>query len=208
MRLLAIRQKPFRLCVLLVFLGLAFAGYNYNSNNHFGNNLIVELIGVTLEILVTLFIFDYWQESSKKQKLITIEKRLREYLIFFLKHNFKTIPSEYKIGRFYGSDHNKNIQDLNKLRNYISKSGLSPKEQKTIKQHCQKELSTLNSLLPVASELTDDHFKSWCRIVHFANCIAQDIEPTQKCTIDIIQNIIRFDTASFDNDLYVGAKNV
>jgi hypothetical protein len=137
-----------------------------------------------------------------------LERRLREYLIFFLKHNFKTLPPEYRVGKFFGSDHQKNIEQLDSLLKYIRENGLSEKEVMSIQEHCSRESSTLDNLLPVASELTNDHFKAWCRIVYFVNCIAKANEPVSNSTIDIIQNIKRFDTASFDKKLYVGAENV
>lgn len=205
---LRIEPKVFGVLLLTIFIILLYVGYSYTANDHYSNNLIVELVGVTLELLIVLFIFNYWQERSKKAKLITFERRLREYLIFFLKHNFKTLPPHVKIGRFYGADHAKNVSDLERLRKFILQKGLQAKEEASIKRHCTREINTLNALLPVASELTDEHFKSWCRIVNFVNCIASDIEPTQKATIDIIQNIIKFDTASFDHNLYVGAEEV
>lgn len=202
-----IEPRVFGWALIIAFLVLMVTGYNY-SNNHYSNNLIVELIGVSIEIFITLFIFNYWQERSKKAKLITLERRLREYLIFFLKHNFKTFPPHVRIGRLYGSEHSKNVSDLTRLRNYIKEKGLTSAEAISIKNHCIREINTLNNMLPVASELTDAHFKSWCRIVHFVNCISKDIDSISSGTIDIIQNIIKFDSASFDHDLYVGAKDV
>ena len=140
--------------------------------------------------------------------MISLERRLREYLIFFLKHSFKTLPKELRVGNFFGKDHDKNMTQLNTLFHYISENGLSEREVMSIQEHCIREVSTLENLLPVASELTNDHFKAWCRIVYFVNCIAQSSEPVSKSTKDIIQNIKKFDSASFNKNLYVGAKNV
>jgi len=193
------------LFLLIVFLIIGFFG---DSTSYFVGNLTPELTGVCIELLIILWVFDKWQEHSKRKKLISLERRLREYLIFFLKHNFKTLPKEYRVGQFFGKEHDKNIEQLKNLSNYIREYGLNEKEIMSIQKHCKRESSTLDNLLPVASELTNEHFKAWCRIVYFVNCIAKDEEPISTSTIDIIQNIIRFDTASYERKLYVGAENV
>ncbi|URR00367.1 hypothetical protein LOC50_17045 [Pseudoalteromonas sp. SCSIO 43095] len=203
-----IDQKKFSfilLALLFIFLGI---GFFCDTNSYFVGNLTPEITGVCLELLIIIWVFDKWQEINKKKKLISLERRLREYLIFFLKHNFKTLPQELRVGKFFGIDHAKNIDQLDALLKYIRENGLSEKEVMSIQEHCIRESSTLDNLLPVASELTNDHFKAWCRIVYFVNCIAKSSEPVSKSTIDIIQNIKRFDTASFDKKLYVGAENV
>ncbi|TWX71884.1 hypothetical protein ESZ36_01230 [Colwellia demingiae] len=202
-----IDQKKFSvILVILLFLFLAI-GFFGDKNSYFVGNLTPEITGVCLELLVILWIFDRWQEKSKKKKLISLERRLREYLIFFLKHNFKTLPKELRVGRFFGIDHDKNMEELDTLREYISNNKLSKKEILSIQEHCVREASTLDNLLPVASELTNEHFKAWCRIVYFVNCIAKQKEPISKSTLDIIQNIKKFDTASYNRELYVGSNS-
>tara|TARA_B110000211_G_C14026399_1_gene530061 strand:- start:489 stop:1118 length:630 start_codon:yes stop_codon:yes gene_type:complete len=202
-----IDQKKFSILLvvlLFIFLGIGFFG---DSGSYFVGNLTPEITGVCFELLIILWVFDKWQEVSKKKKLISLERRLREYLIFFLTHNFKTLPSELRVGKFFGKDHQQNKEQLDTLLRYISRNGLSEKEVMSIQEHCIRESSTLDNLLPVASELTNDHFKAWCRIVYFVNCIAKANEPVSKSTIDIIQNIKRFDSASFKRKLYVGAES-
>jgi len=204
----SIDQKVFSIILIIllfIFLAIGFLG---DSSSYFVGNLTPEITGVCLELLIIIWVFDKWQEKSKQKKLISLERRLREYLIFFLKHNFKTLPKEYRVGRFFGTDHDKNIKQLQNLIGYIQDNGLSEKEVMSIQEHCIRESSTLDNLLPVASELTNEHFKAWCRIVYFVNCIAKNKEPVGKSTIDIIQNIKKFDTASYERKLYVGATNV
>jgi len=203
-----IDQKLFSIILIVLFFLFLTIGFLGDSNSYFVGNLTPEITGVCLELLVIIWVFDKWQETSKNKKLISLERRLREYLIFFLKHSFKTLPKELRVGNFFGKDHDKNMTQLNALFHYISENGLSEREVMSIQEHCIREVSTLENLLPVASELTNDHFKAWCRIVYFVNCIAQSSEPVSKSTKDIIQNIKKFDSASFNKNLYVGAKNV
>lgn len=201
-------QKTFSVILvslLILFLGIGFWG---DAETYFVGNLTPEITGVCLELLIIIWVFDRWQEANKRRKLISLERRLREYLIFFLTHNFKNLPKELRVGKFFGRDHDKNIEQLDKLLRYIKSNGLTENEIISIQKHCERDASTLENLLPVASELTNDHFKAWCRIVYFVNCIANSAEPVGTSTVDIIQNIKRFDTASYDRKLYVGAENV
>ena len=208
-KFVSIRQSTFGILVFIVLLFCIRLGFEFNNPKDFiFGSLIPEITGMCLELLIVLVVFETWQRRSKREKLISLERRLREYLIFFLKHNFKSLPSEYRVGRFFGIDHEKNIQDLDKLIKYIRDNGLTLDEESAILEHCSREVSTLDNLLPVASNLTNDHFKAWCRIVYFANCIATNREPVSKATMDIIQNIKRFDNASHERKLYVGAENV
>lgn len=160
-------------------------------------------MGVCIELLIILWVFNRWQENSEKKRLVSLERRLREYLIFFLRHSLKNVPQEYRFGRFFGEDHAKNIEQIDRFIQYIKSNGLEEEVLNSIKQHCIRESRTLENLLSVASELTNEHFKAWCRIVYFINSIAGSHEPIIQSTIDILQNIKRFDSESFKCKLYV-----
>jgi hypothetical protein len=200
-----VNQKQFSIVIVVVLIALLITGFTGNSNSYFIGSLTPELTGICIELLIIIWVFDKWQESNRKKKLISLERRLREYLIFFLKHNFKTLPADLRVGKFFGKDHQKNIEQLEKLFLYIKENGLSEKEIISIQDHCIREQRTFENLLPVVSELTNDHFKSWCRIVYFIDSIANSRDLISKSTMDIIQNIKRFDTASYEEKLYVGA---
>lgn len=205
---LKVSPKLFLLCLLAVLGVCLFAGFMYADSGYFFNNLVPELTGVAVELIMILIVFNYWQESSKKKKLITIERRLREYLIFFLRHNFEDIPPSLKVGRFYGEDNVKNQKTLERLRLHVKNKGLKSKDLESIINYCKRDFSTFENLLPVASELTNAHFKSWSRIVFFVNNIAKNTTSVERDVMDIIQNIKRFDNASTEKGLYVGAKDV
>ena len=204
MRFEKLNQKAFSIILIVLFIGLSINAYIGDSSTFFIGNLTPELMGVCIELLVVLWVFDRWQENSKKKKLVSLERRLREYLIFFLKHSFKNVPKEYRVGRFFGKDHDKNIEQIEHLIQYVKTNGLNESALTSIQQHCIRESRTLENLLPVASELTNEHFKAWCRIVYFINSIANSQEPISKSTIDILQNIKRFDSESYKRKLYVG----
>ncbi|PSB76937.1 hypothetical protein C5F61_13615 [Photobacterium damselae subsp. damselae] len=203
------KQGTFTIVVFLLLLVCVKVGFSFNNpKEYFLGNLLPELTGMFIELVIIFVILERWQAQNKKEKLIIKEKRLREYLIFFLKHGFKSLPIKSRIGRFYGVDHTKNIEDLDNILRYIADNGLSEKEMESIKLQCKIDLNTFGNLLPVAADITDDHFKAWGRIVFFMVQIDKDIGDNQESVRDIIANIKRYEIASFENDIYVGANNV
>jgi hypothetical protein len=175
------------------------------NNSYFSGSIVPEMIGVCIELLVVIWVIDRWQEDVKRARLITKERRLREYLIFFLKHNFIQFPTELRIGNFYGKEHDENISKLDNMISHINQNQLDKDTVSLIEKHCNRELATLNSLLPVVAELSNDHFKSWTRIVFYVNSISHQEGQVSQNVVNILQNIKRFDRASFNSELYVGA---
>ena len=131
--------------------------------------------------------------------------RSRLILIFFLKHSFPSFPPSCQPGRFYGSDHDQNQKALNNLIEHIEKNGLNEEVVLLVQTYCLKEREIFNNLIPVSSELENDHFKSWVRIAYFMNSIVTNGEKTSYAVIKILQNIQRFDNTSHETNLYVGA---
>lgn len=167
------------------------------------NNMLPEIAGICIELIIIIYIVNKWEENKQKKKLINLEKRLREYLIFFLKHGFKDLPNEYRISNFYGIEHKKNIEELDKLILYINNNSLSNELKDSIKKHCKLEYYSLNNLLIISSKLSNHHFKSWSRIVYFVNLINYNDNVGKKDIIDILNNIKKFDKASYENKIYV-----
>ncbi len=189
----------------VILLALVVTAIVSEEGSYFSGNIVPEMIGVCIELLFVMWVIDRWQDNIKRARLITKERRLREYLIFFLKHNFIKFPRESRIGNFYGEDHSENITKVNVMIRYINDNKLDEETISLIKEHCSMELPTLNSLLPVAAELSNDHFKSWVRIVYYINSISNNKELVSKNVVNILKNIQRFDRASFNEKLYVGA---
>jgi len=192
------------LLLLSLKLGLAIN----NPGAYFSQNLLPEITGMLVELVLMLFLVEQWKKSTKQEQLIMKEKRLRELLIFFMRYSFKSFPLEYRIGSFYGTAHTENINSINSLITYIQSNSLSSESIDAIKSQCIKDLATYGNLLPVVSELTEDHFKAWIRIQYFMNRIINDGQDTEEYTISILVNIRRFENASFENGIYFGSKNL
>jgi hypothetical protein len=203
------KQGTFTIVVAILLLVCVRTGFYINNPvEYFSANLLPELTGMLIELCIILFIVDRWQEQNRIQILIVKEKRLREYLIFFLRHGFKTLPRKYRVGNFYGEEHEQNIEYLDSVFDFIKAGGLATEEIDAIRGQCDVDLNTFGNLLPVASELTDDHFKAWSRIVYFMVRISKGLGDDLESIKFIITNVKRYESASHVSGIYVGSKNV
>ncbi|WP_018416157.1 hypothetical protein [Teredinibacter turnerae] len=193
---------------ILVFSLVVFGliAYVFAEDKFLTGNLLPELIGVSVELLLIIVVFDRWQKHEEKQRKIKIERRLREFLIFFLKDNFENFPSKCKPESFYGEEYEKNQAALDNLVNHIEANGLVEESVVEIQKYCESEKDIFSNLIPVVSELTNDHFKSWVRIAYYMNAIDSKKEKTSKAVVEILKNVKRYDSESFKNGLYVGSK--
>ncbi|EMF8872247.1 hypothetical protein ACR564_004268 [Vibrio vulnificus] len=203
------KQGTFTIVVAILLLVCIRVGFYINKpTEYFSGNLLPELTGMLIELCILLFIVDRWQEQNRVQLLIVKEKRLREYLIFFLRHGFKRLPRKYRVGNFYGEEHEQNIEYLDTLFDFIKENGLAPQEIDAVRAQCDIDLNTFGNLLPVASELTDEHFKAWSRIVYFMVRISKGLGDDEESIKYIITHIKRYESASHASGIYVGSKNV
>ncbi|EPO0014280.1 MULTISPECIES: hypothetical protein [Vibrio diabolicus subgroup] len=199
-------KKSFAMLLVVSIVIMSLVAYFKAETGFLVGNIVPELIGVCVELLIIIFVFDVWQKNEEKNKKIKVERRLREFLIFFLKHNFKDYPPSCQSGNFYGKDHEQNQECLSNLINEIEQKGLQENVVLQVQSYCESEKEIFNNLIPVAADLTNDHFKSWVRIAFFMNAIASKSETTSHASVKILQNIKRFDKESFTSGLYVGAK--
>ncbi len=207
-----INRFSFGVLLLVVLTNMLTYGFSQKGGGFFEDSLMPEFIGVCVELLIILVLFDFWQRSEERKKLETIERRLREILNFFMTSNFITYPPESRPVGFYGVNFKDNQIKLDELVNKISSQHLSEQDQEKIPEYCARELSVVSNLLPVAAELTNEHFKSWVRIVYYMNVLSrehhsesQDKVQIEEAVIHILKNIKRFDKASHDSKIYVGA---
>jgi len=197
-------KKLFVWIIFLILLALSLLAFFKAQEGFFIGNVVPELIGVCIELLIIIFVFDVWQKKEEKSRSIKVERRLREFLIFFLKDNFDSFPPSCKPGNFYGKDHQQNQDSIDNLIAHIEQKGLDENIVLGVQSYCESEKEIFNNLIPLASDLTNDHFKSWVRISYFMNSIVTKNDTTSHAVVKILQNIKRFDSQSFRNNLYVG----
>lgn len=198
----------FVISLIVVLLILVLIAFFKAGDGFLVGNILPEMIGICIELLIIIFVFEAWQKKEEKERKIKVERRLREFLIFFLKDNFQDFPPSCQAGNFYGKDHFQNQKSIRNLISNIEENGLNEKVVLQVQRYCDTEKEIFNNLIPVASDLTNDHFKSWVRISYFMNAIVSKNEKTSHAVIKILQNIDRFDSESYKNELYVGANGV
>ncbi|HFT7388226.1 hypothetical protein [Aeromonas hydrophila] len=199
-------------CCLLISTYLLTHGFVKYGSPHYTDNLIPELTGVFLEITIVLLVFNKWQERENYKQKISKEKRLREFLIFIVNEfsGFKSMPRSFS---FYGLSHTENQTVLNRLKSDLtSRQSIPLSFYKSFIEHCRIDIDALNSLLPVAADLSEEHFKSWSRIVFYTKkslmlelSSEDDFKEFNNNVVKLIDYIRRFDKASFDNKIYHGA---
>ncbi|RHG42845.1 hypothetical protein [Escherichia coli] len=200
-----ISKQKFTIILIVMLIALGCAAYFGDGEGYFIGSFVPELTGVCLELLIILKVFEVWQQRDEKRKLIKVERRLREFLIFFLNHTCMDFPPSCRPGRFYGIDYEQNQKALEKLINHIEEKGLAENLVIQVQMYCKSECQIINNLIPVSSELENDHFKSWVRIAYYMNAVANGQEKASVAMIKILENIKRFDKESHDKKLYVGA---
>ncbi|MBF4323558.1 hypothetical protein EAY22_25585, partial [Vibrio anguillarum] len=136
--------------VLIALCVLSLIAWLSTGTGFFVGSLVPELMGVCIELLIILFVFDVWQKADEQKKKIKVERRLREFLIFFLKHSFSTFPPSCQPGRFYGSDHEQNQKALSNLIEHIEQNGLDEAVVLSVQSYCLKEREIFNNLIPVS----------------------------------------------------------
>ncbi|GHA34288.1 hypothetical protein ACFFLZ_06395 [Photobacterium aphoticum] len=199
--------------ILVYLLTHGFVNSDYLMS-YYTSSLLPEFTGVFLELLVVLLVVYSWQSKQEKERKKEKERILRKYIIFIMKKFFKfdAIPSEFS---FYAENHNSNHAVLIKLLNEIESMEdglLNDKIGEEFIKHCNVDIDAITALLPVSSELSNDHFKAWSRIVFYVKKIEclnlDDInEKDFKFFVTkLIGYIMDFDNATSEHKIFNGAK--
>lgn len=181
-------------------------------------SLIPELTGMFLELFIVLVVFNKWQERLENQNKKEKERILRKYIIFIMKRmkDFNSVPSSFS---FYAENHNENHAVLSQLRDEICDLGnvdIYEKIGDKFIRHCNVDIDAITALLPVASDLSKDHFRVWSRIVFYVKTISlMDISSSDnnQSKVEFKQHISKlveyvkdFDDASFRHKIHNGVK--
>lgn len=175
---------------------------------YYKSSLIPEFTGMFLELLIILVVFNKWQERVDNQNKIDKERILRKYIIFTINKLkvFDSIPTTFS---FYGENHKENHTVLNNLRDEmknLSEEEISDKIGKVFILHCKVDIDAITALLPVAADLSKEHFKVWSRVVFYVKTLSiENNKDMKKNMIKLIGYIKEFDDASFENKIYDGA---
>ncbi len=172
-----------------------------DQTNDMAGNLMSEGLGVGLELLIVIGYIERLQQKNKKQEQVNIEHRIRKYLIFFLEHGLTDLYEEFFKKPFYVKNHNSNQLQLDNFISCIKKNPLNCAQRAELRKHCKRDISAFNNLLPVASQLSKEHFKCWSNIIYYLHLIIEEEGCVDTYVIAILGQIKKFDVASFEKKL-------
>lgn len=75
-------KKSFAILLVTSIVIMSLVAYFKAETGFLVGNIVPELIGVCVELLIIIFVFDVWQKNEEKNKKIKVERRLREFLNF------------------------------------------------------------------------------------------------------------------------------
>ncbi|HHK8488971.1 TPA: hypothetical protein ACQYCV_004623 [Vibrio parahaemolyticus] len=183
-----------------------FLVFSDDYSKTFEDNLVPEFVGVAVELALIIFVLDIIALKQEKKRSRQLEKRAREYLRFIVVNLLKdsrvfdkarsVLPSivEYESNRndfkFFASERARSNEVIDALVRVLATSESEVHEH--IQNHVSIELASFHSLFPIVAEISEDHFKTWGRIVYFLTKVAKgdDIESN---IIAVLQKIKKFD---------------
>lgn len=210
---------------IIVFILAAFllrtTLYLYTSQseitleNYAANNLLPEVTGMVIELVLILFVVDAIQSKEKKDrenneilekrhKQIMLERRLRAQLRFLIRQIFEDVTIDNgTIGKdflFHAADHYENQVSINKFKEVIAEEIASDSFKEYLINVCLNEQPLILALSPVCSELSDRHVKAWMAIAHYLQKITTGNNPLQN-TEKLLSWIAFFDKQTFSQGL-------
>ncbi|ENZ3704708.1 hypothetical protein ACGI86_000683 [Serratia marcescens] len=146
-----ISKSCFTALLILLLICLSLIAHFGDDDGYFVGNLVPEFIGVCVDLIIILKVFEVWQQRDERRKLIKVERRLREFLIFFLNHTCEDFPEKSRPGRFYGTDYEQNQKSLTTLISYIKERGMNEENVLKIQAYCKSQHDIINNMIPVSS---------------------------------------------------------
>lgn len=175
------------LCIAaLLIIRITLSIYTLDSNpslvEYLSGNLLPEVSGMVIELILILFVVEAIQSSEKKRidklkeadshhKQVMIERRLRAQLRFLLKSIFEDIelPDGSNISQFlfHAIDHEQNQRMINVLKQVLYTEAKTDTFNENLLVSSQLELPLILALSPLCSDLSDRHVKAWMSIAHY-----------------------------------------
>lgn len=197
--------------LVIIAISLLCIAYKVKGSNFYDDfvvgSLFPEAIGVVIELAFVYLIFS-WIERKRQSKYVEEnERRSRSYLRFFIVDlmrcklildeaiknderflQYKFEPERFK---FYSNNVAENILIIDGL--IVVLKSLDPELiSNHIRKHTELEINSIQSMLPVVSGVTSEHFKIWQRMIFFMSLIVRS-ETVVKNTIIVLEKIKRFD---------------
>lgn len=208
MKVNLIKKHPkYSICLVSIILAttlfIVFIDSYYDS---FKNNIIPEIVGIAIELVIIIFVLGLFTSKQETNRRRQLEKRARDYLRFviinLLKNESlyikvkKVLPSivEYEVNKnnfkFLAKDKNRSDEVIDAL--IVALALVETQVYDDIQENIKSDLMYFHSLTPILAEVSDEHFKTWGRIIHFLTKVV-DKKNVAADTIKILQKIKHFD---------------
>jgi hypothetical protein len=210
----------FIILVLILKLTLEFYGTGEELAQYFKGNLLPELTGMIIEMIIILLFIDVIRKreeirkeealaSAELNRRIDIERRLRSQLRLLTRSIFTEVEldSGYIIENFlfHADEQLFNRQVLTEIeRGLIEEVDASAINENLINT-AKFELPILMSLASTSSLLSDRHMKAWMTIIYYLKLIAEShIEENKvpEYAINVVRWIKLFDKHTYNQDLF------
>lgn len=162
----------------------------------FNDNMIPELIGFCLEGIFFAGLFPLWQHYRELSKKRQLSRSLRGFLGVFLKEmnhgircqNFKPIDDTLLLSFSH--------QGIDCLAANVNACTINGNSVETLHLLSHNEISSLESLLPVAAQLSADHMICWHKILEQVRDLGKtECRQSVHCIIiDLLNDIKAFDS--------------
>lgn len=205
-----VKRNPKNVLIfIVVFIVLIlFLTFTDDYSETFTNNVIPELVGVAIELVLIMIALDLIVQKQEKEKNKKLEQRAREYLRFIIVNllknksifekaveiepllkEYENNPRDYE---FLSQEREKNQKIIKAI-----KSSLDGLENESvishIKNHIRLDLPAFHSLTPVVAQVSGRHLKKWGRILYFMTLIDEKDDTIKNMKV-ILGKIIEFDT--------------
>ncbi|MEI8599921.1 hypothetical protein P4S55_24815 [Shewanella sp. PP-Sp27a-2] len=206
--------------IFILKLTLEFYGTGQNLAEYFKGNLLPELTGMTIELIIVLLFIDAIrkrEEISKDQAIksadlnqrIELERRLRSQLRLLTRSIFSEVELDsgylLKDFLFHAVDHEVNRQVLTEIERGLSEEIDTSAINENLINSAKFELPILMSLASTSSLLSDRHMKDWMAIIYYLKLIAESsVEDTKvpEHAINVVRWIKVFDKHTYSQNLF------
>ena len=210
----------FIVLVFILKLTLEFYSTGQALTDYFKGNLLPELTGMIIELIIVLLFIDAIrkreetkkEESTKLAKFnerIDIERRLRSQLRLLTRRLFSEVElsNGYSVKDFifHANEHQLNIQILTEIENSLTEEIDALAMNENLISAAKFELPILLSLASTSSLLSDKHMKDWMTIIYYLKLVAEssvDSRSVPKDAISVISWIKVFDKHTYNQKLF------
>ncbi|MDS1873085.1 hypothetical protein [Vibrio vulnificus] len=204
-----VKRNPKNSLVMAVAFVVAILFFTFTENYKaaFVGNIIPELVGVAIELVLIMVALDLIVKKQEKEKNKKLEQRAREYLRFIIVNLLKNksifkraVKIEPRLKDFENNPRDYEFlsqeRELNQAIIEAIQKSLDGLESESvishIKTHIRLDLPAFHSLTPVIAQVSGKHLKKWGRILYFMTLIDEKDDTIKNMKV-ILGKIIEFD---------------